>query len=109
MQTLEDDLLKAKEEIARLTVQTNAQRNVIESHRAFRVAITDALTELRSEIDATIAKFNLTPQLAAPSLASFGYGPGMYSHDCIKCGGEFIGDKRASICQSCAEAAMKLR
>ena len=44
MNTLENDLAEAKDEITRLRVQCDAKDNVIEAHRAFRADATVALT-----------------------------------------------------------------
>lgn len=40
-------------------------------------------------------------------LTAFGYAPGDYHCKCLTCKEDFHGDKRASVCKSCAETSSK--
>lgn len=41
--------------------------------------------------------------LQAKVLVAFGYAPGNYSCKCVMCSTEFVGDKRACRCETCAK------
>lgn len=44
----------------------------------------------------------MTKQNSEQELLQYGYAPGNYQCYCARCGGDFIGDKRATGCKSCA-------
>jgi hypothetical protein len=46
-------------------------------------------------------------ELRQKALARFGFAPGWYSCKCTCCRSEYIGDKRSTCCQQCAEVASR--